>query len=49
MYIMPAMVLLHPDLTKSILRFRSAFAQQAKELAESMNHEGMTQRFVYVS
>ena len=40
MYILPAMVLTHPDMVKYILRYRSAFAQQAMELAESMDHEG---------
>ena len=40
MYILPAMVLTHPDMVKYILRYRSAFAQQAMELAQSMDHEG---------
>ena len=40
MYILPAMVLTHPDLVKYILRYRSAFAQEAKELAEQMGFEG---------
>ena len=40
MYILPAMVLTHPDMVKYILRYRSAFAQQAMELAQSMEHEG---------
>ena len=40
MYILPAMVLTHPDMVKYILRYRSAFAQEAKDLAEAMGHEG---------
>ena len=48
MYILPAMVLTHPDMVKYILRYRSAFAQQAMELAQSMEHEGESATIVDV-
>ena len=48
MYILPAMVLTHPDMVKYILRYRSAFAQQAMELAQSMEHVGEFARIINV-